>query len=343
MRATSRSCVPESRFTGGPCSMPTWDHALAERFLNARAARRVGALLVTAVVLAACGGTHRAVEAHPSRAPSVLVAVDPARAGRAVPRAFLGLSIEWDSVRAYAGPSGARTAGLRALLAPLVARTGGVALRIGGDTADQAWWNPRHRPPPGSVLQDVTPATLDDVAWLARGLRGPVTLDVNLPLGDPYNALALARAARRRLPRGSLETLEIGNEPDLYTRGRVFHVPGHVHRRLRKRVRYDAAAYRRDVTPYLDVLSRRPPPAAGASGCAATPPPPGATSRPPPTSSHGARRPPHASRSRASRGRRGGRRFRGWCGRPAAWSAPSAPICTHCRAAAGARRRSRGC
>jgi hypothetical protein len=231
---------------------------LGDRFLNARTGRRAGALLVAAALLAGCGGTHRAVPAQASRAATVVVTVDAARAGRVVPRAFLGLSIEWDSVGAYAGPSGARSAGLRALLAPLVARTGGVALRIGGDTADQAWWDPRGRPAPPSVLQNVTPATLDAVAWLARALRGPVTLDVNLALGDPYNALALARAARRRLPRGSLETLEIGNEPDLYTRARVFHVPGHVHRRLRKRVRYGVDAYRRDVTPYLDVLSRPP-------------------------------------------------------------------------------------
>jgi hypothetical protein len=224
--------------------------------------RRGSALIAAAALLAGCGGTHRTVSAPASRRAIVDVEVDPARAGRVVPRAFLGVSIEWDSVATYAGPAGARTAGLRALLAPLVARTGGVALRVGGDTADQAWWNPRGRPAPPGVLQDVTPATLDAVAWLARGLRGPVTLDVNLPLGDPYNALALARAARRRLPRGSLETLEIGNEPDLYTRGRVFHVPGHVHIRVRKRVRYGADAYRRDITPYLDVLSRRPRPAA---------------------------------------------------------------------------------
>lgn len=234
---------------------------MADRFLNARAVRRAGALLVAAAVLGGCGGTHRDLQPQRSRLGGGVVEVDAARGGRVVPRAFLGLSIEWDSVGAYAGPSGARSADLRALLAPLVARTGGVALRVGGDTADQAWWNPRGRLAPPSVLQDVTPATLDAVAWLARSLRGPVTLDVNLALGDPYNALALARAARRRLPRGSLETLEIGNEPDLYTRGRVFHVPGHVHRRVRKRVRYGADAYRRDVTPYLDVLSRRPRPA----------------------------------------------------------------------------------
>jgi hypothetical protein len=223
---------------------------------------RRATVLVAAVVVAGCGGTHRAGQAQPSRPASVVVAVDAARGGRAVPPSFLGLSIEWDSVGAYTGPRGHRRAGLRALLAPLVARTGGVALRIGGDTADQAWWNPRGHPRPARVLQDVTPATLDAVAWLARGLRGPVTLDVNLPLGDPYNALALARAARRRLPRGLLDTLEIGNEPDLYTRGRVFHVPGHVHRRVRKRARYGADAYRRDITPYVDVLSRRPRPAA---------------------------------------------------------------------------------
>ena len=232
---------------------------MADRFLNARARARCATLLVAAVLVGACGATHDAAHAP---AAGVVVEVDAARAGREVPRSFLGLSIEWDSVGAYAGPAGRRSAGLRALLAPLVARTGGLALRIGGDTADQAWWNSRGRPRPATVLQDVTPATLDAVAWLARGLRGPVTLDLNLPLGDPHNALALARAARRRLPLGSLETLEIGNEPDLYTRGRVFHVPGHVHVRLRKRARYDAGAYRRDVTAYLDLLSRRPRPAA---------------------------------------------------------------------------------
>ena len=224
---------------------------------------RAAALIAAAALLAACGGTHRAGPAPAARpAAAVVVRVDVSHGGRAVPRSFLGLSIEWDSVGAYAGPAGRRSAGLRALLAPLVAETRGLALRVGGDTADQAWWNPRGRPRPATVLQDVTPATLDAVAWLARGLRGPVTLDVNLPLGDPYNALALARAARRRLPRGSLETLELGNEPDLYTRGRVFRVPGHVHRRLRKRRSYDATAYRRDVTPYIDVLSRPPRPAA---------------------------------------------------------------------------------
>jgi hypothetical protein len=224
--------------------------------------RALVAAIAAVTILAACGAKHNAArtrDGHPARA---LVRIDSTRAGPTVPRSFLGLSIEWDSVEPYAGPRGHRRTGLRALLAPLVRETGGLALRIGGDTADQAWWNPRARPRPATVLQDITPATLAAVAWLAGSLRGPVTLDVNLALGDPGNARALARAAQRRLPPGALDTLEIGNEPDLYTRARVFRVPGHVHRRVRKRARYDAGAYRRDAMPYLDVLARRPRPAA---------------------------------------------------------------------------------
>jgi hypothetical protein len=233
--------------------------------VTAGPAARLPALVAAAAAVsavAACGATHRTPaprKGHPGRA---LVTIDPARTGRAVPRSFLGLSTEWDSVEAYAGPRGHRRAALRALLAPLVREAGGLALRVGGDTADQAWWNPGRRPRPATVLQDVTPATLDAVAWLAHGLRGPVTLDLNLALGNPRNALALARAAQRRLPRRSLDTLEIGNEPDLYTRARVWRVPGHVHRRLQKRSRYGPDAYRRDVIPYLDVLSSPPRPAA---------------------------------------------------------------------------------
>src|SRR5205807_1475494 len=104
-----------------------------------------------------------------------------------------------------------------------------------------------------TVLQNVTPGTLDSVAWLARASGGPVTLGLNLALSDPGNALALTRAAERRLPRGALATLEVGNEPDLYTTARTFHVPGHVHRRLRKRGRYGPRPYGREVERYLRV------------------------------------------------------------------------------------------
>jgi hypothetical protein len=187
-------------------------------------------------------------------APLARVTLGSAR-GRPIPRTFLGLSIEWDSTDAYAGPPGHRHAALASLLGELRrARRAPLALRVGGDSGDQSWWNPAHRRRPRTVLQDVTPATLQSVAWLARALGGPVTLGLNLALRDPANARALATAAARRLPRGALRTLEIGNEPDLYSRGRTFHVPGKVHRRLRKHAVYTPPMYGRDVARYLRVL-----------------------------------------------------------------------------------------
>jgi hypothetical protein len=236
-------------------SVPVQRSPFARLLRPGRAAVVSGLLAAAAVALAGCGTADSGVA--PRRAATI--EVDPAHAGRVVPRSFLGLSTVWDSVAAYAGPSArGGSSGVGALLAPIVAETGGLALRVGGDSADQAWWNPHHRPRPPTVLEDVTPETLDAVARLARDLRGPVTLDVNLALDDPHNARALAAAARRRLPGGALDTIEIGNEPDLYTRGRVFVVPGHVHLRLRKRARYGPAVYRRDVLPYLDTLAARP-------------------------------------------------------------------------------------
>jgi hypothetical protein len=106
------------------------------------------------------------------------------------------------------------------------------------------------------VLQDVGPATLNAIAWLARGLGGPVTLGLNLALGDPANAATLAAQARRRLPRGALDALEIGNEPDLYRHGHTFTSGGHVHRRLIKDPHYGLATYARAVGRYLRTLAQ---------------------------------------------------------------------------------------
>ena len=228
-------------------------------FRNLLARCAVGTVLAFACAWA-CAGTGR-----PRPAPVATVTVDAVRAGRVVPASYLGFSVEWDSVEPYA-----RRAALLQLLARFASSAGPVALRIGGDTADQAWWDPRGQPRPRIVLQDIAGATLQAVAQLARALRGPVTLDLNLALRDPGNALALSRAARRWLPRGALETLEIGNEPDLYTHAHTFRVPGHVHRRVRKRQRYGPRAYGRDVASYLAVLSRglRPAPRLAVAGFA---------------------------------------------------------------------------
>jgi hypothetical protein len=112
-----------------------------------------------------------AVDEPPPRSSPAVVRIRAGAPGPTVPPSFLGLSIEWDSIVPYTGLPGHRRADLLRVLAPLQRAAGTpLALRIGGDSGDQAWWNPSGRPRPSTVLQDIGPTTLDSLAWLARGL-----------------------------------------------------------------------------------------------------------------------------------------------------------------------------
>jgi hypothetical protein len=201
--------------------------------------------------LAAAALVAVAVVAALTRGPGgpTLVAVEPGAAGRALPPSFLGMSMEWTSVEPFGAT--ARPAVVRLLRRLEDASGSPLALRVGGSSAEEAWWNPAGRPRPATVRHDLSPASLVPLRRLADDLRSPLSIGLNVSLGDPANALALARAARRRL--GSrLEALEIGNEPDLYARART--IGPETVRRLRKKPRYTPADYSRDVARYAGVL-----------------------------------------------------------------------------------------
>jgi hypothetical protein len=220
----------------------------------ATAAVLVAVILLGAGALASLGANDAGRAAAP---PRQVVRIDTRAAGNAVPPSFLGFSIEWDSILPYTGPAAHRHGDLLRLLEPLRRAAGSpLALRIGGDSADQAWWNPTRRRRPRTVLQDIGPHTLGDLAWLARGLGGPVTLGLNLALQDPANAGELLHAARAALPRGAVTAAEIGNEPDLYRRAMSFRRGGHLHRRLAKDPHYDVRRYGREAARYLAALDR---------------------------------------------------------------------------------------
>jgi hypothetical protein len=224
----------------------------ASRTAGGRRRGLVAAIAAAALLVVAAVGALTTARHGPVR-----VAVDAGAAGRVVPRSFLGLSMEWTSVEPFGDT--ARPGVVRLLRRLQAAGRSPLALRVGGASAEEAWWNPQGRPRPPTVLHDLDPRALAALGRLAAALDAPVTIGLNLSLGDAANALALARAARRRLGR-RLEALEIGNEPDLYTVARtVGPVPV---RRLRKHGRYDPAAYARDAARYLGVLSAglaRPP------------------------------------------------------------------------------------
>lgn len=196
----------------------------------------------------------------------VTVTVDTTRPGRALPRSFLGFSIEYNSVIPYTGPRGRPNHEFLRLMRTVGRAQGApVALRLGGNSGDQSWWNPQGRARPPGVMIDIGPAWVDALAGAQRKLRSPVALGLNLALDDPRNAQALVRAVLDA--RVDVTALEIGNEPDLFPRGRTFRVGPLVIRRPQHRpADYDPQDFLSEATRYADALAPLRPLAAGGFG-----------------------------------------------------------------------------
>ncbi len=141
------------------------------------------------------------------------IAVDEDGLARAIPPDFLGLSIEFDSVRPSLGvsPTNANDTFLA-----LLGNLGRGVLRIGGNSTDYSCWNPNGAPRPKGCLYDVTPAILASIAHAASVTGWGVILGANLALDPAPRALAFARDGVAQAFSGGLLGLEIGNEPNLY-------------------------------------------------------------------------------------------------------------------------------
>jgi len=117
---------------------------------------------------------------------------------------FMGLSHEWGTAQTMIGDS---TVGVDSIYRQLVQNltaygSGPINIRIGGDSTDQS----------GAP----TSTTAQPFAELARALNVRFSLGVNLGSDNVNLAMEQATAYMNQMPAGSVEAIEIGNEPDLY-------------------------------------------------------------------------------------------------------------------------------
>jgi hypothetical protein len=192
-------------------------------------------------------------------------------AGAPIPRSFAGFSMEYWSTKNYIG--GTRPNPIFATLVRTLAESGNGAptIRLGGNSADESWWNPAGALRPPGVGNDVTPVSLGVLAQWAGLTRTPLVLGLNLALDDPANAAAYAQAAAQSLPPGTLAGLEIGNEPDLYTRPRTFVVgTRRLTRGLRRPPAYGYADYRAEAERFRTAIAAAAPGVPMAEGGFAT-------------------------------------------------------------------------
>ena len=170
---------------------------------------------------------------HASPAQAVLsLTVSDSFTGRPIPAGFLGFSFEYPTVEKYAGfdPKAVN----RVLVQLIRNLTPGQrpVLRIGGDTTDWTWWPVPGVGKPGGIRYSLDPRFAQVTAALAHELNARLILGINLEADSATVAATEARELVARIGRGSIEALELGNEPELYasfswytTRGGI-HVPG---------------------------------------------------------------------------------------------------------------------
>jgi Glycosyl hydrolase family 79 C-terminal beta domain len=176
--------------------------------------------------------------------------------GAAIPPSFAGMSIEYWSVADYIGSAGTINPIFARLVGALAAGGHGPpTLRFGGNSTDETWWNPGGAPRPVTVTTDVTADWLVALRKWERRTHTPLVLGLNLGLADPGNAAQLAHAAVGLLPRGSVVTFELGNEPDRYGQPLTFHVSGRRLARVQKRPSdYDYPQYRDEIGAYVGAV-----------------------------------------------------------------------------------------
>lgn len=178
---------------------------------------------------------------------------------RHIPASFFGLSIEYNELRDYER-SGRAFDRVISLIRP---RDGApMLLRIGGKSADHVWWKSATEQPPKWVTK-IGDFWLSALNALVRRDDLRLMLDLNLAVHSSTLAANFTAAAVRALPRSAVAAVEVGNEPDLYSReGRL------ERQRIRSTGRgvpahwthgYSPPAYRRDYVVYARALARKVP------------------------------------------------------------------------------------
>ncbi len=174
-----------------------------------------------------------------------------------VPRSFAGLSIEYWSALDYFGAAGQPNLPFIQLLRTL--GEGGVGvptIHLGGNSADETWWNPDGRARPSGVLVDASPAFFSTFGPVASQSGAHFVLGGNLAIADPVNATGFLGAAVAALPPGSIAAYELGNEPDVYGRTVTFQVGGKTVTRLQHRpADYEMPQYLADLDSYIAPLN----------------------------------------------------------------------------------------
>ena len=197
---------------------------LASRFPDirsrgCRAALLVLLLVVGATALAGIGyarSRRTSADTVTRVATRLEISVGRRAIGRPIPVGFLGLSIEYWAVEAYAGKNPAAINPALVQLVRNLSDAHTMVLRIGGASTDKTWWPVSHSRRPQGVNYSLDKRRLAVLRALADATDARMIMGINLEADSKRLAAAEARAMFAGIGRSRISALELGNEPELY-------------------------------------------------------------------------------------------------------------------------------
>ncbi len=207
-------------------------------------------IVVLASALQAGAVCHGAsISPHASAIVPISGRIDPKPIGPAVPRMFMGYSIEWGLIGRMVRKEHGRFAVMARSIKELEKFTGPMLLRIGGDSENEAAFDlPAVHPRPKFVSIDIRVKILRRMRELAQLTGCRYVLGLNLSVNNPALAVQLVKAAEKYIGRRNIADFEIGNEPNLL--GGLGHRTWWAHNNYRMYMRRWTRYYRA-IAPYL--------------------------------------------------------------------------------------------
>jgi hypothetical protein len=211
----------------------------------------VAVVAAVAVVTAACGtsahaSARRQAAASAQTGPLALT-ISSTTMGRPIPSGFLGLSLEYPAVEAYAGHDPAAINPVFEQLIRNLSPGQSPNLRIGGDSTDWTWWPVPGVAKPGGVKYSLGTNFAHVTAALAHALGARLILGIQFEADNATVAATEARQLIAGVGRDSIEAIELGNEPELYGSFTWYTTPSGAHVKGRQ-PGYDFADYQSDFT-----------------------------------------------------------------------------------------------
>lgn len=145
------------------------------------------------------------------------VAVGGRPAGRPRPDGYLGLAFTYQGLAKWAGSASSPVDPVLVRLIRNLTPEGRPVLRVGGVSADRSWWPIRGYRRPVGIWNDITPAWASSLHRLARVTDARLLLGINLEADRPEIVRVESHELVRRIGSGYIDSLQLGNEPDLYT------------------------------------------------------------------------------------------------------------------------------